>query len=163
VVLKYRIEGFVMARPHPLKELMKTPLPLISYQKRKCYRPTLSEVNETYNLINKYVFNNKLVRPPIELGTCRTYWGMCHGLYEETRPGTHCKIKLMDKWFCLQWMVTTLAHEMVHQYEWDILEKDMTHRQSFFIWRDKLSEFGIDLKTAHRMRRWFRYQDFNKC
>ena len=152
-----------MARPHPLKELMKTPLPPLSYQKRKCYRPSLREVKETYKLINKYVFNNQLTRPLISIGVCRKYWGMCIGHQFPTRKGTRCEIKLMDKWFCVQWMVTTLAHEMVHQYEWDVLEKDMTHRQNFFIWREKLAEFGIDLKTAHKQKHWFQYQDFKKA
>lgn len=152
-----------MARPNPLRELMKTPLPLISQQKRKCYRPSLREVKQTYDLINKYVFNNQLVRPPIEIGICRKYWGMCHGLPYQTNAGTRCKIKMMDKWFCMQWMITTLAHEMAHQYEWDVLEKGMTHRQSFFIWREKLAEYNIDLKTAHAQKRWFQYQDFKKA
>ncbi|MEY4331818.1 MAG: SprT-like family [Bacteroidota bacterium] len=152
-----------MARPHPLKELMKTPLPSITEQRRKCYRPSLREINETYKLINKYVFNNKLKRPPIQLKSCRKYWGMCIGSLQEVSPGTFCKIELMDKWFCIQWMITTLAHEMVHQYEWDVLRKDMTHRQSFFIWREKLAEFNINLKTSHGQKRWFKYQDFTKC
>ena len=151
-----------MARPHPLKELMKTPLPPISFQKRKGYRPTLREVRNIYKLLNKYVFNNQLTLPPIELGSCRKYWGMCSGLDAPIRKGTRCTIKLMDKWFCVQWLVTTLAHEMVHQYEWDIMKKSMTHRQSFFIWRDQLAKFNIDLKTYHAQRRWFKYQDFKK-
>lgn len=151
-----------MARPHPLKELMKTPLPTVSQQRKKCYRPSVAEVKRTYNLINKYVFNNKLTRPPIKLKVCRQYWGQCIGSDYETRPGTFCTIEMMDKWFCVQWMITTLAHEMVHQYEWDILQKDMTHRQSFFMWRDQLSKFNIDLKTYHRQKNWFIYQNFIK-
>lgn len=151
-----------MARPHPLKELMRTPLPSISFQKRKGYRPTLREVKEIYKLLNKYVFNNQLTMPPIEIGVRRTCWGYCEGLPFPTKRGTKCRIKLVDKWFCIQWLVTTLAHEMVHQYEWDILEKNMTHRQSFFMWREQLDKFNIDLKTYHVQRRWFRFQDFKR-
>lgn len=139
---------------------MNTPLPPISFQKRKGYRPSLREVKHIYKLLNKYVFNNKLVMPPLQIGICRTYWGMCVGLHQSTKKGTYCKIRLMDKWFCVQWLVTTLAHEMVHQYEWDVLRKKMTHRQSFFMWRDVLAKYNIDLKTYHGQRKWFRYQDF---
>lgn len=141
---------------------MTTPLPPISFQKRKGYRPSLREVRQIYKLINKYVFNNQLTMPPIEVGTCRKYWGMCMGLPYTTRKGTYCTIKLMDKWFCIQWLVTTLAHEMVHQYEWDILDKNMTHRQSFFIWKERLDKFNINLKTYHKQKKWFKYQDLNK-
>lgn len=151
-----------MARPHPLKELMKTPLPPVSFQRRKGYRPSLREVKQIYRLLNKYVFGNKLVMPPIEIGTCRTYWGICEGQHEPTNKGTYCRIKLMDKWFCIQWLVTTLAHEMVHQYEWDILKKRMTHRQSFFMWKTQLDKFNINLKTYHGQKKWFKYQDLKK-
>ncbi len=151
-----------MARRNPLRELMKTPLPLITHQKRKCYRPCIREVRHIYRLLNYYVFDQQLVMPPIELGICRKYWGMCYGHEKYTKKGTYCTIKLMDKWFCVQWLVTTLAHEMAHQYEWDVLRKPMTHRRNFFIWKAKLAKFDIDLKTYHGYRRWFKYQDFKK-
>jgi len=152
-----------MARRNELRELMQTPLPSITEQRRKTYRPTLEYVEYIYDLINKEIFNNQLTRPPIEMGICRGYWGVVLKQGFETRPGTDVVIRVMDKWFCIQWMITTVAHEMCHQYENDILKKNMTHRQSFFIWRDTLAKYGIDLKTAHGMRRWFKHQNFAKC
>lgn len=141
---------------------MKTPLPPISYQKRKLYRPKPREIKQIYSLINKYVFDDQLNMPRIHIGVCRKYWGMCSGHEKVQRRGTYCTIRLMDKWYCVQWLITTLAHEMVHQYEWDILRKPMTHRQSFFIWKAKLAKFNIDLKTYHGSSKWFKYQDFKK-
>lgn len=151
-----------MARRNPLRELMHTALPPISIQKRKLYRPKLSEVKQIYDILNRYVFDNQLVRPPIQIGVYKKYWGLCLGHEKFQRKGTYCKIKLVDKWYCVQWLVTTLAHEMVHQYEWDVLRKPMTHRQSFFIWKSKLAKFNIDLKTYHGSGKWFKYQDFTK-
>lgn len=142
---------------------MATPLPSITQQRKKSYRPSKKEVIKLYDLINKYVFKNKLTRPPITLGICRKYWGMCQGFEHYTRRGTMCRIHLSDKWYCVQWLITTLAHEMAHQYEWDILGRGLTHRRNFFIWRDALAKVHIDLKTYHKMRRWFKYQDFKKC
>lgn len=155
--------GFFLAKPHPLKQLMQTPLPPISYQKKQLYRPTLREVRFHYSILNKYIFKNQLIMPPIEIGICRNYWGMCSGSYYQTKKGTFCKIKLTDKWFCVQWLINTLAHEMAHQYEWDVLDKTMTHRQSFFIWRDELAKFNIDLKISHSHHKWFQYQDLSRC
>ena len=151
-----------MARPHPLRRLMKTPLPTIAEQKKKPYRPTLKEVRDTYNLINKYIFNNKLNRPPLKIGPWKNIWGMCIGGVYRTRTGSKCWIKLSDKYYCVQWFVVTLAHEMVHQYEWDILEKNMTHRQSFFEWRIVFDEFNIPLKTCYSTDLWFKYQNLDK-
>jgi len=103
-----------------LKELMATPLPPITYQKKLMYRPSLEEAIYTYN----------------------------------------------------QWFITTLAHEMCHQYQWDVQgierrkigkEPIMSHGPSFFELRDKLKKHGISLKSAHGRKRWFKHQDFFKC
>lgn len=153
-----------MPRQNPLIKLMSMPLPSITEQKRKLYRPSKKEAVHIYNLLNKYVFNNELTRPEIHLKSHRRkYWGMCIGYDNEIKTGTRCEIELMDKFFCLQWFITTLAHEMCHQYEHDILKKPMTHRKNFFIHRAELSKYGIDLKTAHGQKRWFKYQNFKKC
>jgi hypothetical protein len=142
---------------------MNAELPSITEQRQLCYRPHIHEVEYVYDRLNYYLFDYSLAMPEITLGSCKQYWGMCSGYHELQSYGTACTLKLMDKWFCAQWMVTTLAHEMAHQFEWDVLEKDMTHRQSFFIHRDRMAEYGISLKTAHRMRKWFLYQDLFYC
>lgn len=104
-------------------------------------------------------------------GNRRKYWGMCLGHIHRTHTGSHCTIEMMDKWFCVQWFVTTLAHEMVHQYQWDVLgperEKDgkswlMSHGPSFFDFRDHLCDYNISLKTSHSQRRWFKHQNLFK-
>lgn len=146
-----------MARPHPLKVLMNEPLPSKTQQKRNCYRPTLSEVRKVYNLINKYVFNGRLTRPKIILTRCHSYWGLCFGNYRQMRPGTYCRIILRNSYPSGQMMVQIIAHEMVHQYQWDIYstrrlmegkEAIMSHGPSFFAWRDKLAEYDIDLSVS---------------
>jgi hypothetical protein len=155
-----------------LKELMASPLPPISAQRRLMFRPTLAEAKYTYNLLNEQVFAGELTRPTIILGARRRkWWGMCEGSIDQFSNGSYCTIQLMDKWFCRQWFVTVLAHEMTHQYQWDIngpereeAGKDwiMSHGPSFFAFRNRLAEHNIPLKTAQRMRKWFKYQDLFK-
>lgn len=151
---------------------MQAPLPSITYQRRKQFRPSIDEVEYTYDILNKHIFYNALARPPISMGHYKGFWGECTGHDEFTNYGTFCEIRICKNWFCQQWMVTTLAHEMAHQYEWDVvgdwyeergLERKMTHRTSFFIFRSKMAEFGIDLKSWHGQKRWFKHQDFTKC
>jgi len=161
-----------MARPHPLRVLMNTPLPPISQQRRKVFRPSIREVHKTYDLINKYVFNNKLKRPKITLSQCRDYWGLCTGLWYPTRSGRCVEIKLSDKWYCAQWMVAVLAHEMVHQYQWEILGRNMegklkwnvmNHGPSFYEWRDTMAEYQIPLNLfVMTSCQWFKMQSFDK-
>ena len=162
-----------MFRKANLAELMREELPPIAYQKRLCYRTDYDEVVALYRLINKTIFNNKLIMPEIEvMARCRKYWGMCIGSHDKLKNGSYCKIELMDKWISPQWMIATLAHEMVHQYQWDIagpereaegLNAIMSHGPSFFQFRDLLKEHNIPLKTAHSQRRWYKHQSLFKC
>jgi hypothetical protein len=159
-----------MAKYSPILEIMESPLPSIGQQKRLSYRTDINEVTRLYKMLNWYIFDYKLSMPVLEVvPRCRKYWGMCYG--EEKRfpyRKSQCKIRLMDKWYCKQWLVTTLAHEMCHQYQWDIIGNErweqgkqpiMSHGPSFFIFKETLKKHGISLKTAHSRRRWFKYQN----
>lgn len=156
-----------------LREFMSLPLPTRSEQKRLLFRPSKHLVYHTYELINYEVFNNSLPKPKIEVQShCRKYWGMCMGHTHRTVTGSYCTIRMMDKWFCPQWFITTLAHEMVHQYQWDIIGPEreqegkdwlMSHGPSFYQFRPYLEEHNISLKTAHSQRRWFKHQDLFKA
>lgn len=158
---------------YSLVEIMELPLPPVYVQRKLPYRPTKSEVRYVYETLNYHIFDNKLHMPKLVIAShCRKYWGMCIAEVDINYTGSHCTIKMMDKWFCPQWMVTTLAHEMCHQYQWDIdgpkrykRGKDyiLSHGPSFFIFKDKLAKHGISLKTSHGQRRWFKHQDLFKC
>ena len=153
---------------------MESPLPSIGQQKRLSYRTNINEVTRLYKMLNWYIFDNALSMPTLEVvQRCRKYWGMCYGSYDTPiRNRSSCKIRLMDKWYCKQWLVAVLAHEMCHQYQWDIqglerrkVGKDpiMSHGPSFFVFRDRLKKHGISLKGAHSRRKWFLYQNLFKA
>jgi len=156
-----------------LWELMQEPLPSIGYQRKLSYRTCTTEVIALYHLINATIFDNELTLPPIEVkARCRKYWGMCFGEIDKIRyRKTYCKIRLMDKFYCRQWLITVLAHEMCHQYAWDIYGNSriedgkyriMTHGPSFFIFKDKLAEHGISLKVSQSTKKWFKHQNLFK-
>lgn len=155
-----------------LYDLMLTPLPCRSHQKRLPYRPSQREVYRMYDLINEEVFRGRLVRPEIRLGRLRKAWGWCQGNQLPLETGSYCVIKLSDKWYCIQWFIITLAHEMAHQYQWDIIGpkrstmgKDflMSHGPTFFQHKSKMERHNIPLKTAFRIRKWFKHQNFSRC
>jgi len=156
-----------------LREMMLLPLPSIPAQKKLPYRPTQAEAEYVYDLINTHVFGEILRRPVITIaGRCRNYWGMCYGEDKVQATDTFCKIKIMDKWFCPQWMITVLAHEMCHQYQWDVFSLDraqkgkprlMSHGPSFYRYQPNLKQYGIALSTTSSMKRWFKHQDLFKC
>ncbi len=163
-----------MFRKPILSELMREELPPIAYQKRLLYRTDYEEVVKLYRILNKTIFNNKLIMPEIEVvPRCRKYWGICFGTVDmPTSRKSFCKIRLMDKWYCRQWLIAILAHEMCHQYQWDVegvkrlakgKEPIMSHGPSFFIFREKLKKHGIPLKSGHRKKLWFKHQNLFKC
>ena len=161
-----------MAASKTLKEHMATPLPSLTEQKRLAYRPNLREVHHLYNLINQEIFKNRLSRPKIELGIRRSCWGVCVGFTREKDNGSYCVIKLSDKWYCKQWLITILAHEMAHQYQWDVLGPKrnkkgldflMSHGPTFFLHRDRMLRNHIPLRIAHRKSKWFQHQHIRRC
>lgn len=165
-----------MARPNPIRAIMQADLPGLTYQKRKLFRPTADTVIYSYNIINRYVFDNQLRQPEIRLGVTRKAWGLCQWFDQPQTTRSYCRIQLSDKWFCQQWFLNTLAHEMAHQYQWDIYRWEHLdyygrpmcddsggHGPSFFMWRDRFDHYGLTLKTAYGQRRWFKHQDFSRC
>lgn len=164
-----------MARPNPVRRIMESSLPGITYQRRKSFRPGDEDINYAFNILNRYIFDNTLVRPEIRKGTLRRAWGICTWSQVEHDSGSWCDIKLMDKWFCAQWFLNTLAHEMIHQYQWDVYrwehldyygrpmyENSGAHGPTFYEWRDRFEHYGLTLKMSFSQRRWFKYQDFTK-
>ena len=171
-----------MAGTSLITRYLNAPLPTISEQKRLPFRPEPREIEALYRSINKHVFNNELTQPEIYMHSIKKCWGLCN--WEDTRQkrgshgkqGTWCYLEISDKWFSPQWCVNVLAHEMVHQYQWDIYRwqhreefgreinlNSAAHGPSFFAWRGYMSDYGLDLKTSHGMKRWFKHQDLRKC
>lgn len=164
-----------MARPNPVRRIMELELPSITYQRRKLFRPGPEDIDYAYKIINRHVFDNQLRQPIIEQGVLRKAWGICEW-HDTPEEGSWVKIRLMDKWFCPQWFMNTLAHEMVHQYQWEIYrwehldyfgrpmyEFSGGHGASFYMWRERFEYYGLNLKIYHSQKRWFKHQDFNKC
>jgi len=149
-----------MAKKNTLKTLMNSDLPSILQQKQKLYKPTLREVQELYDLLNQNVFDSKLKRPKIILKKCRGNLGWCIPYANSRRRW--CELILRNRWYCVQWTITILAHEMAHQWEWDILGKAPSHGKLFFIWKKKLERFGIPLKRCYYTDRWFKTQSLLK-
>jgi hypothetical protein len=161
-----------MARPNPIRAIMEAPLPSLTYQRRLSFRPSYAEVNYIYNKLNFYLFDNRLRKPVITQGSRRKTWGFCEWEHQLQDTGSYTTISIMDKWFTPCWFVQTLAHEMVHQYQWDIdrfesgreyKHESGCHGPSFFDHRERFDYYGLRLKTSYGMKRWFKYQDWYKC
>lgn len=157
-----------------LKDLMSSKLPAKTYQRKMSYRVSKRTVQTLYKIINKEIFNDRLTMPYIAVKSrLQGAWGECIGLEKPFKEGrSRCMITLADRWYCKQWLITALAHEMVHQYQWDICSKGrnrqglpsiMSHGPTFYCWREKLRKKGIPLKVCNDHERWFVTQHLFKC
>ena len=120
------------------------------------FKPTLDRGQEIYNLINHYVFDNGLHPAKLNIKRTRGYWGMCDG--EQNANGDYFtkEIILTNRFPNLSSFVAIMAHEMVHQFQQDVLRNEreaqglppiMGHGPSFFAWREPLAEYNIPLST----------------
>lgn len=164
----------VMYHKTTLKALMSQDLPNLTFQRKLCYTTNIREVKALYRLLNKEIFNNRLNMPKIHVRSrLRGFWGECLGADTPySNKKSRCLITIADRWYCRQWLIITLAHEMCHQYEWDIISKHrereglppiMSHGPTFFRWRDKLNKKGIPLRRMMDNDKWFATQQFLKC
>lgn len=114
------------------------------------FRPTIADCREAFRNINRNVFNNELRMPSFRLVYTKAFWGECAG-----EPGdvTKCTIKMNKSFLSKRLFIYTMAHEMVHQWEW-LNNENMTHGPAFFQWRKQLEQYNIILTRCYRIKHY---------
>jgi hypothetical protein len=139
-----------MAQKLDLRDLMSRPVVL-----GKDYHLTPRRARRLHNLINQTIFQGKLSTCDIAIRPMKKVWGWCLGFQENDQ--FHCRIELPPSWPFPQYAITVLAHEMCHQYQWEIVTPRrirqgqtyiMSHGPSFFHWRDRLNRHFIPLHES---------------
>jgi len=119
------------------------------------FSPTQEFAQETYAMLNRYIFDNGLKPVPLVIKRTRGYWGITDGRVDTVNDEYRVhNIRLCNKYPVRAMFVATLAHEMIHQFQWDILSNErydqgkppiMSHGPSFFAWKPALAEYHIPL------------------
>lgn len=141
---------------------MQQNLPNDAILKAELFKPTDRQLVRYFNLLNAAIFDKKLQRPVLKISKMRSMWGYCSVLNDDPlHPRT--KIVVNANYPCKQFFIATLAHEMVHQYQWEVLAQrharlalrkrrarrgripSMSHGPSFVQWRYKFKKCGIPL------------------
>lgn len=139
-----------MKRRDPITKLMSSNVEL--EDSSSLYYPSLKEAKFYFNLLNRYLFQNKLTSGKIKVAKLRGCWGWFVGHENEF------EIVMTDKYPSIKVFIMGLAHEMVHQYQWEILgaEKikegkipNINHGPAFYAWKKNLSKFNIPLKIRY--------------
>jgi len=135
-----------------LISMMEQPIPSKIEYRQLNYRPTIHKLNKTYDILNHVLFDNELEKCHLNVRGIRQAWGCAYPL---KRNGVHkTYIEVLDKLPCEQFMVAVLAHEMVHQWQWDIVEPKRKlkkyladHGKAFYSWKSKFENYGINFGT----------------
>jgi hypothetical protein len=148
-----------------LRKIMSTKLPPKAVQRKLPYKISKYQIKKMYKILNKELFNNRLPVPRLTIReSYKTALGHCEAdvVIPVRSDRSSCEIVLTDRWYCKQWCLITLAHEMVHQYQWDILNREMSHGPSFYKFRKRFERKGIPLYKYLGISSWFRTQNFFK-
>ena len=114
------------------------------------FRPTISDCREIWSNINRNVFNGELKMPSFRLVYTKAFWGECQGVLNDQ---TKVKMKINKSFLSKRLFINTMAHEMVHQWEW-LNNENMTHGPQFFLWREQLANYNITLSRCYRMKHY---------
>ena len=141
-----------------IKKLLSEEAHNFCVRKGTLYKTNIREIKALYRLINATIFNDSLVMPEIKLVRLRNAWAYCEG--DEcpfSKNKTRCTIYVHENWYRKNYLISTIAHEMVHQYQWDIISRKrqkqglcsiMSHGPTFFQWRDAFNKHGLQLSIS---------------
>lgn len=121
-------------------------------EKLGSFYPTQIQISRTYNIINDCIFDGKLRRPKIILKYMPDAWGICQGdlddgSYPAFKPRCNY-IALNNSFDSYRHFIEVLAHEMVHQYQCEHLNK-MDHGKTFWAWKVKFARYNMRLSIKY--------------
>ncbi len=113
----------------------------------KTFYPTKHLITRWFNILNEEIFNNQ-VHPFYDIEILQKKG--CHAEhipYEEEGEKVYGVLSIADRFINRNEFLFTLAHEMVHQWQWMTLNRT-DHGESFFKWKNKFAQFEIPLGVS---------------
>ncbi len=113
----------------------------------KTFYPTKHLITRWFNILNEEIFDNR-VNPFYDIEILQKKG--CHAEhipYEEEGGKVYGVLSIADRFINKNEFLFTLAHEMVHQWQWMTLNRT-NHGESFFKWKNKFAQFEIPLGVS---------------
>jgi hypothetical protein len=110
----------------------------------KTFYPTKHLITRWFNIFNEEIFNNTIY-PFYDIEIIQKKG--CHAEhipFEEHDGKIYAILSIADRFINKNEFLFTLAHEMVHQWQWMHLYRS-DHGQSFWKWKNRLAQFEIPL------------------
>lgn len=117
--------------------------------KNKEYRPTKHAITRWFNVINREIFDNGLAPfDVIEIKRLQTNWAMTISFYDHDGDVSGCDLQFRYKFPNFRVFLITLAHEMVHKFQWEELGI-VNHGPTFYAWRPTFAKHGLSLSLTY--------------
>ena len=120
----------------------------IRNQTQNEFIPTKSVITRWFNIFNEEIFNGK-INPFYDVEIKRKLG--CHAEHialEEDNGYMYGVLSMNERFNDKNEFLFTLAHEMVHQWQWMYLDRT-DHGQSFWKWKSRLAQFEIPLGESY--------------
>ena len=110
----------------------------------KTFYPTKHLITRWFNILNEEIFDNKIY-PFYDIEIKRKQG--CHAEHiplEDLNGNIFGVLSISERFINKNEFLFTLAHEMVHQWQWMHLNRT-SHGESFWKWKKRLDKFEIPL------------------
>tara|TARA_B100001250_G_C19513848_1_gene662918 strand:- start:322 stop:732 length:411 start_codon:yes stop_codon:yes gene_type:complete len=136
-----------MLRNASKKQVLKTIVKKDATLGRKYYT-TYKDIKKYFKLMNAGIFNNELC-PFSEVNIKDLTRQKCIGQvihYTWKRKGTaQFHLEMKPTYSSKKEFLDTLAHEMIHLYQMSVLKDTGNHNKTFYSFRPKLIQVGLDI------------------
>jgi hypothetical protein len=108
------------------------------------FKPSKNMITRWFNILNEEIFNN-IIHPFYDIEIKRKQG--CHAEhipFEDGYGTIYAMLSINKKFNDKNEFLYTLAHEMIHQWQWMQLGRT-SHGNSFWKWKNKLAQFEIPL------------------
>ena len=124
------------------------------------FKPTEQQAYQWFRIINRGLFNSRLPMIPIYVKKLHKDWGRCvanwdnrktpKGKFDQRVIPYHIDVDYYIELHCKfpKWkdFIETLAHEMVHLYQMQVMEDPYSnHNNNFYSFRSKFKRLGLRL------------------
>ena len=115
-------------------------------KKYDVFVPSKYLITRWTNILNEEIFNN-IVHPFYDISIKRKH--DCHAEHIGWTHGEYVfgELSMDSRFINKSYFIYTLAHEMIHQWQWMHLNKT-DHGRSFMKWKNKLNKFEIPLGVS---------------
>ena len=130
------------------------------HKNKKGFRPTDHQAYQWFRVLNRSLFNSRLPMVHIQVRKLHNDWGRCvanwdnrktpKGKFDQRIIPYHIDVEFYIELHCKfpKWkdFIETLAHEMVHLYQMQVLKDPYSnHNEKFYSFRPKFESAGLKL------------------